>query len=373
MGITKTNGEKLETMAKKKDDSSIESLLSQYSTLSDSSFQRDKVRVNPACVNTLFGGGITPGSMYGFWGGAGSGKSTIALQIVRSYCAQGRKCAIIDTEHALNDNQLQSFGLYDYLKSGLLFVFNNAGDFSDVEVLIEGIKDAGGFELVVLDSETETAVASDGLKVADVRLGLHARQSGYILQKMKTLFFRSNIASIIIFHARANIQMTGIPAHGAPATKQAGGYAATHIPDLILKVSGGQKFRQDPSDKQSAVVGRFVTLECEKNKFAIPFQQITERLFFGLGISEKYSTIDRALELGVIVRRGPYYLLPNGDQVCGLSELYKISNDVVRTLKEQLPAMELASTGMSASSMDSGDVLDSDDTGEVEDAEFADD
>ena len=91
---------------------------------------------------------------------------------------------------------------------------------------------------------------------------------------MKSLFYKAKITSIIIFHARANIQ---INAGTQPATKQAGGFAASHIPDVITKIQVHGKFRENPSDKESNFIGVEITLMTEKNKFTSPFIPIQKK------------------------------------------------------------------------------------------------
>ena len=113
----------------------------------------------------------------------------------------------------------------------------------------------------------------------------------------------------------------------APASKQAGGFAAKHVPDVILHIQPGQKLKDD-------VLGQIIHLECDKNKFAKPFTQIDRKLFFGKGIVKKVELVDMAIEKGLIVQSGSFFKLPDGETIRGTAQLYDLPNEKLVSLKK---------------------------------------
>ena len=73
----------------------------------------------------------------------------------------------------------------------------------------------------------------------------------------------------------------------------------------------------------------------EKNKFSQP-SVVTQKLFFGLGLSNKIGTIDRALELGIIEQNGSMYTLPSGEKYRGIAALYDAPSEVISPIRESV-------------------------------------
>lgn len=306
---------------------SLADLISQYSA------EKDDVMI-PTGVLTLdylFGGGLNPGSLYSFWGVQGSGKTSVALQISRSYCKRGDKVLWIDVEKALNKNQQEAFGVRKYVEDGT-FIHVTANTYVDADKLTTAVADDKGanIKLVVVDSETMllTKVADDQA-VDDNQPGQKARQASVWLNKMKVQFYEAGITGIVLSHARANISMTANPY--APKEKQAGGYGVLHTADCILKIQPGQKF----GDKKEPE-GQIIHLMCEKNKFAKPFQTKDVKLYFGYGIKKRVEVIDAAIAQGIISQSGSFFKLPSGDTIRGTEVLYQLPSDQLKDIQSQL-------------------------------------
>lgn len=312
-------------MAKKKDGAmSLDDLLSAYGHEQD-----ECIKLSVEALNQLWGGGMYLGYMYAMWGEQGSGKSTLAIQAAKSFLRKGLKVAWLDTEKALNDRQKESFKLKEFEDQGI-FIHLQVSNYEDVEKCIEVLAESD-VKLVVWDSETMTRpVTPKDLKVTDVRPGLKALQANHVINKMKDLFSHAGIASIPLFHARANISINGPSNPYAPATKQAGGYSALHVPDVITKVVAGQKVKGE----EDQIIGSIVRLMCEKNKFTPPFQTIEKKLIYGRGIDPRIDLIDSALEAGIIVQSGAYFQMPWGENIRGRVELYNLNVEQLKKLKE---------------------------------------
>lgn len=312
-------------MAKKPTTSSLADLINQYSAEKEDQF----IPTGLSTIDDIIGGGICPGALYALWGVQGSGKSTVAIQIAKSYCKRGDKVMWIDVEKALNKNQQESFGIRKYVEDGL-FIHVYADTYEEADALTTAVsKDSEmGIKLVVIDSETMLLPKfSDDQSVVDNQPGQKARQCSLWLTKIKASFFKASISCIVLSHARANISMTANPY--SPQEKIAGGYALKHIPDCIIQVVPGQKF----GDKESPV-GQIVHLTTDKNKFAPPFKKVDFKLFFGIGIKRSVELIDKALERGVITQSGSFFKLPNGETIRGTEALYSLSSEQLREIQK---------------------------------------
>ena len=234
--------------------------------------QNDFMDTGIDCLNELWGGGVCPGAMYSMWGAPGAGKSTVTSQIMKSFLRNGKKVLLVDSEKAMNDNQQVAFGLKKYADDGsfIRLVCNNYDELQDI---VEGAPSLG-ISLFVLDSETELVPAiSREMRVTDSQPGIKAKQSSFILTLMKNMFYSNSIGSIVLFHERANLSMTGF---NGPDSKQAGGFAAKHIPDVITHlIPHGRVMDGDQR------IGVDLELTTDKNKFAPPFVSIRKKLIFG--------------------------------------------------------------------------------------------
>ena len=175
------------------------------------------------------------------------------------------------------------------------------------------------------------------LKVEDVRPGLKAQQAASVLGKLKDIAYRNEIGTILLYHARANIQIVGANPY-APQTKMAGGMADAHIPDVITKIQTHSKIKGDGEDP----IGVEISIMCEKNKFTSPFQTRRSKLIFGKGIDAKLSLIETAIELGIIRQSGSSFIIPNHDNVRGRKALYELDNETLRNLKSLVDAQRSA-------------------------------
>lgn len=320
-------------MAKKSSSQfTLDDILAKYSVKRDDTLYDSGIPI----LNALLGGGISFRAMYSIWGVAGSGKSSIALQVVRNLCNMGHRCCIIDTEVALNDFQAESFMLKKHIDSKQC-IHITADTLEDLEQIVMRLPE-GGIDFVVVDSISMLSpYVPDDLCVRDAKPGIQALQESRLLPKMKKIFYANNIGSMLIFHGAANIQ-TGISNPYAPVSKQKGGYSSYHAPDVRIKVVAGAKLK----DSNDRICGCEVRLECEKNKFAPPFVCLNGKLIYGKGISRKMYIIDAALEQGLITKNGNVYVFPDGSKFVGLNQLYyKTTMDVVEPLYSQLSPIEL--------------------------------
>jgi RecA/RadA recombinase len=314
---------------------SIADLLSEYKTTPTT----ECIEVTPDVLNILWGGGIRPGSLMSIWGEAGCGKSSIALQVARSFCKEGKKVWFLDSECALNARQLESFGLSNFAEDGL-FTILDVTDYKQLENVVRSIDNAEEDDdkipkLIVLDSESMLVpyYSDRTASVEDHQPGVKARQAGIVLPYLKRVIKAKGISVVMVLHARANLNMVG--AFG-PEDKAAGGYVLYHIADVRTKMSVSSKIYENPADKDSRVIGCNARITTEKNKFASPRVEFTFPLIYGQGISNKHYAVKAGLDLGIITQSGAMYTMPGDIKVRGQAGLFTQDVEVYKELFKQV-------------------------------------
>ena len=306
-------------MAKKED--ALESLLS-FSSRRETVFQSTGI----TDLDNILGGGVDVCGFYSFWGEAGCGKTTIALQIAREFLRAGKKVLFCDVEHSFNTLQEQSMGLSEYIENQQMMVVDpDVAD--DIEKVIS-LAAQVHFDLFILDSVSSIIpyLGDNELSVTDKTPGIKAKQSKTLMQKAKSLFSKNNIASIWIFHAAANI-VTGYGQHATSDKKQDGGYATYHIPDARVQFTTGATIKDG-----DIAIGCVCRIMCEKNKYCPPKQKIEKKLIYGKGIDLRYDFIDAALTSGVIKQRGGFYEMPWGTKIKGARNVYGMDDETYQKL-----------------------------------------
>lgn len=313
-------------MAKKATD--FAGILQKYSTKQE--FEMHDVGID--VFNELWGGGIVLGFMYGFYATPGAGKTTICLQMIRKRLKDGWKCLIVDVEKSINDFQLNTFGLKDYVDNGQL-VIATVSNMKEYEELMMAVADSNEFQLVLVDSVTAIQpYVAKGLTVEDIRPGLRALQISAIQNKIKSQFYMNGITSFMIFQARANLDMTGNPY--APKEKSAAAFNERHLLDVETKISTSSQIKDEDGE---GLIGNKIWIVCEKNKFCAPFQKRQSSLLFGKGILRRIEIVDRAIEKGVIVQRGSFFIVPGGDDnVRGRKALYELPSERLKVVQQAL-------------------------------------
>ncbi len=311
----------------KKTDNSLDSILQQYGVNAQ---EFETISTGSLVLDAVLGGGVTLGSMIALWGIQGSGKSSIAFNIMKAFCKKGKKCAFIDVEKAFNARQQKAFGLFEYVESNQITVLT-ADNYEDVYKICLALAKSQEYSLIAIDSETMiNEVVPEDVDIASDRPGQKARQSAKMLNGLKSVFYSNNVACILLSHARANLDMTGNMY--APKEKMAGGFALRHIPDVIVQVQPGQKLKRGEE-----LYGQVLHVMSEKNKFTVPFQKLDVKIIFGKGIDKKTEIVDLAIEQGLITQSGSFFKLPNGDTVRGTDALYSsLSNEQLRSLRDSL-------------------------------------
>jgi recombination protein RecA len=239
-------------------------------------------------------GGIPKGRITEIFGPEGSGKTTVTLHAIANCQAQGGTAVFIDAENAIDLNYAQKLGV-DTKK-----LIVSQPDFGEqaleiAEVLIR----SRAVDVVVVDSVAALVPKAelDG-EMGQANIGLQARLMSQAMRKLAAVTNKSNTALIFINQLREKVGVM----YGNPEVTT-GGRALRFYSSLRLDVRRAEAIKQ--GDKQ---LGTHVKVKVVKNKMAPPFTIAQFELIYGEGISQESELISIALQKGVIVQNGSWYV-----------------------------------------------------------------
>lgn len=239
-------------------------------------------------------GGFPRGRIVEVFGPEGSGKTTLALHALAEAQKAGGVAAFIDAEHALDPRLAQSLGVN---VSELYISQPDSGE--QALYILETLVRSGAVDIVVVDSVAAlTPQAEIDGKIGDTQVGLQARLMSYGLRRLTSAISKSNCVVIFINQLRATIS-TGYSR--GPSETTTGGRALKFYTSVRVEVKRGKALT-----KGDDTIGHELWIKVVKNKQAPPFRTAHATLVYGKGIPKLMSTVDMALDAGVIKRKGSW-------------------------------------------------------------------
>lgn len=269
----------------------------------DNEFSKDIEAVKTGSISldlALGVGGIPKGRITEIFGPEASGKTTLALHVIRESQRNGGNCVFIDAEHALNSQYAETIGVK--LEDTLLSQPDTGEQALEIcETLVR----SNAIDVVVIDSVAALVprVEIEG-DMGDSHVGLQARLMSQALRKLTAIVSKSNTAVIFINQIREKVGIM----FGNPEVTP-GGRALKFYTSVRLDI------RRIGAIKDGDInVGNRVRVKIVKNKCAAPFRQTEFDLMFGEGISYEGDLLDLAVESNVIDKSGAWYAF-NGEKI----------------------------------------------------------
>ena len=269
----------------------------------DNEFSKDIEAVKTGSISldlALGVGGIPKGRITEIFGPEASGKTTLALHVIRESQRNGGNCVFIDAEHALNSQYAETIGVK--LEDTLLSQPDTGEQALEIcETLIR----SNAIDVVVIDS-VAALVPRQEIEggMGDSHVGLQARLMSQALRKLTAIVSESNTALIFINQIREKVGIM----FGNPEVTP-GGRALKFYTSVRLDI------RRIGAIKDGDInVGNRVRVKIVKNKCAAPFRQTEFDLMFGEGISYEGDLLDLAVESNVIDKSGAWYAF-NGEKI----------------------------------------------------------
>lgn len=265
-------------------------------------------------------GGIPRGRVIEIYGSEGSGKSTIAMQIIAEVQKRGGKSVYIDAEHAMDPTYAQALGI------NLAELVISQPDYGEqaleiAEILIR----SGAVDLIVVDSVAALVPKAelDG-NMGDSQMGLQARLMSQAMRKLIAVLNKSGCSCIFINQLREKIGIV----FGNPETTT-GGRALKFYSTVRMEVKRGELLKEGEN-----TVGQEVKIKIVKNKVAPPYKSCVFDLLYGKGISHISGVIDLALQNDLIKKSGSWYSYEDNKIGQGIENVKKYLTDNPELLKQ---------------------------------------
>ena len=243
-------------------------------------------------VDIAIGGGVPRGGFTEIIGPESVGKSTLCLHIISEAQKYG-KCLFIDTEHAFDPVYATALSV-DMQK----LLLSQPGSAEEALEITYRMAQTGEVALIVIDSVAALVSQAElNGQMGDAHIAGTARLMGQGLRKLTPTIGRTNTAIVFTNQLRDKI----------------GGYGATEI------TTGGKslkyfahvrldlrrvEFLKDGPD----IIGSKIRCKVIKNKLARPQRVADFEILFGEGVSREGSILDAALELGLVIKKGSYFM-----------------------------------------------------------------
>ena len=241
----------------------------------------------------LGAGGLPQGRVVEIYGPESSGKTTLTLQVIAAAQAEGKTCAFVDAEHALDPIYAEKLGV-DLDK--LLVSQPDTGE--QALEICDMLTRSGAIDVMVVDSVAALTPKSElEGDMGQSHVGLQARMMSQALRKLTGNLKRSNTMCIFINQIRMKIGVM----FGNPETTTGGNalkfYASVR---LDIRRIGAVKVGDE-------IVGNETRVKVVKNKIAAPFKQAEFQIMYGEGVSKNAELIDLGVANKLVEKAGAWY------------------------------------------------------------------
>ncbi|MGF1742733.1 recombinase RecA [Vibrio profundum] len=248
----------------------------------------------------LGAGGLPMGRIVEVYGPESSGKTTLTLELIAAAQREGKTCAFIDAEHALDPVYAGKLGV-DI--DALLVSQPDTGE--QALEICDALARSGAIDVMVIDSVAAlTPKAEIEGEMGDSHMGLQARMLSQAMRKLTGNLKQSNCMCIFINQIRMKIGVM----FGNPETTT-GGNALKFYASVRLDI------RRTGSIKEGdEVVGNETRIKVVKNKIAAPFKQAETQILYGQGFNRNGELIDLGVKNKLVEKAGAWYSY-NGDKI----------------------------------------------------------
>ncbi len=245
-------------------------------------------------------GGLPFGRVVEIYGPESSGKTTLTLQVIAQAQKQGKTCAFVDAEHALDPIYAEKLGVdVDSLLVSQPDTGEQALEITDM------LTRSGAVDVIIVDSVAALVPKAEiEGEMGDSHVGLQARLMSQALRKLTGSVKQSNCLLVFINQIRMKIGVM----FGNPETTT-GGNALKFYASVRLDI------RRTGAVKQGdEVVGNETRVKVVKNKVSPPFRQAEFQILYGQGIYHMGEVVDLGVQQGLVDKSGAWYAY-KGDKI----------------------------------------------------------
>jgi recombination protein RecA len=238
-------------------------------------------------------GGLPYGRVVEIYGPESSGKTTLTLQVIAEAQKDGKTCAFIDAEHALDPVYASKLGVnIDQLLISQPDTGEQALEICDM------LTSSGAVDVIIVDSVAALTPKKElEGDMGDSNMGLAARMMSQALRKLTGNIKRSNVLLIFINQIRMKIGVM----FGSPETTT-GGNALKFYASCRLDIR-----RIGAVKNGDEIVGNETRVKVIKNKMAPPFKQAEFQILYGKGANRNGELINMGVTHNIVEKAGAWY------------------------------------------------------------------
>jgi recombination protein RecA len=239
------------------------------------------------------------------------GKTTLALQLIKSAQEQGIECIWVDAEWSWDNHYAEAVGV-NTKKLGLLQTRVAEDSLDELLRYVEEGKDT----LIVIDAVGALHPKDEAEKESGERtIGAQSSLVARFCRKIVPMLALNNNALVVLNHEYTPIISTG----GRPQLMTSGGKKLEYHKSMWIRLTK----TGDQSKEGENVVGFWVEAEIRKNKLSATQKQSCEmELLYDRGFNPTTDLLRDALEKGIIERKGNTFWL--GDEKLGMISAMKL-------------------------------------------------
>jgi len=264
--------------------------------------------------------GIPRGRVIEIFGPESSGKTTLALHIIKEAQKKGGIGAFIDVEHALDPDYAKRIGVNI---EELLISQPDSGE--EALQIVETLVRSGEVDVIVVDSVAALAPKAEiAGEMGEFQIGLQARLMSSALRKLSAVVAKTKTVVVFLNQTRMKIGVM----FGNPETTP-GGLALKFYASVRINLKRIAQIK-----KGEQIIGSRIKAKIDKNKVAPPFKVVEFDILYNEGISLAGDILNMGLKYNIIKKQGNTFIYKDKKLGVGLEPARKFLNDNSNLMEE---------------------------------------
>lgn len=274
-----------------------------------------KVETNRTGVlsfDLALGGGFGVGRIVELIGPESSGKTSLALMAISEAQKDGKACAIVDAEQALDFEYAKTLGVdLDSL------IVNQPDNAEQALEILDRMISSELFSVIVLDSVAALSPKSElEGEMGDQRIGVLGKLMAQALRKLTAKISKTKTTVVFI-----NQQRDLIGAY-VPTKTTPGGNALRYFASQRVEITKGTQIKNGDE-----VLGGLMKIKVIKNKIFPPFKKAEVDMIFGVGVDKNKDILNLAVTNNIIQKSGSWYSYDDVKLGQGIDKVKELMDD----------------------------------------------